>query len=51
MSKTDNTAIEGYDHHYALYGIIAQIVCLIIPGDHLRNDSRALIGWLQVFSW
>ena len=41
MSKTDNTVLKDMIITMLLYGIIAQIVCLIIPGDHLRM-SRAL---------
>ncbi len=35
MSKTDNTVLKDMIITMLLYGIIAQIVCLIIPGDHL----------------
>ena len=32
MSKTDNTVLKDMIITMLLYGIIAQIVCLIIPG-------------------
>ena len=39
MSKTDNTVLKDMIITMLLYGIIAQIVCLIIPGDHLRMTA------------
>lgn len=42
MSKTDNTVLKDMIIIMLLYGIIAQIVCLIIPRGSSENDSRAL---------
>ena len=44
MSKTDNTVLKDMIITMLLYGIIAQIVCLIIPGDHLRMTAGLWIG-------
>ena len=44
MSKTDNTVLKDMIIIMLLYGIIAQIVCLIIPGDHLRMTAGLWIG-------
>ena len=44
MNKTDNTVLKDMIIIMLLYGIIAQIVCLIIPGDHLRMTAGLWIG-------
>lgn len=44
MSKTDNTVLKDMIITMLLYGIIVQIVCLIIPGDHLRMTAGLWIG-------
>lgn len=44
QSKTDNTVLKDMIITMLLYGIIAQIVCLIIPGDHLRMTAGLWIG-------
>lgn len=44
MSKTENTVLKDMIITMLLYGIIAQIVCLIIPGDHLRMTAGLWIG-------
>ena len=44
MSKTDNTVLKDMIITMLLYGIIVQIVCLIIPGDHLRMTSGRWTG-------
>ena len=44
MNKTDNTVLKDIIIIMLLYGIIAQIVCLIIPGDHLRMTAGLWIG-------
>jgi len=44
MSKTDNTVLKDMIIIMLLYGVIAQIVCLIIPGDHLRMTAGLWIG-------
>ena len=44
MSKTDNTVLKDMIITMLLYGIISQIVCLIIPGDHLRMTAGLWIG-------
>lgn len=44
MSNTDNTVLKDMIITMLLYGIIAQIVCLIIPGDHLRMTAGLWIG-------
>lgn len=44
MNKTDNTVLKDMIIIMLLYGIIAQIVCLIIPGDHLKMTAGLWIG-------
>ena len=44
MNKTDNTVLKDMIIIMLLYGIIAQMVCLIIPGDHLRMTAGLWIG-------
>ena len=44
MNKTDNTVLKDMIIIMLLYGINAQIVCLIIPGDHLRMTAGLWIG-------
>ena len=44
MSKTDNTVLKDMIVTMFLYGIIVQIVCLIIPGNHLRMTAGLWIG-------
>lgn len=44
MGKTDNTVLKDMITIMILYGIVAQIICLFIPGDHLRMASGLWIG-------
>lgn len=47
MKGKDNTVLREMIVGMVLYGIILQIVCLIIPGDHLRMSAG---GWLGVLT-
>ena len=44
MGKTDNTVLKDMIFIMVLYGIVAQIICLIIPGDHLKMAAGLWIG-------
>lgn len=44
MGKTDNTVLKDMITIMGLYGIVAQIICLIIPGDHLKMAAGLWIG-------
>ena len=44
MGKTDDTVLKDMIVIMILYGIIAQIVCLFIPGDKLRMAVGLWIG-------
>lgn len=47
MGNKDNTVLKEMIVGMVLYGIILQIVCLIVPGDHLRMSAG---GWLGVLT-
>lgn len=44
MGKTDNTVLKGMIAVMILYGIVVQIICLFIPGDHLKMSVGLWIG-------
>ena len=44
MGKTDNTVLKDMIAVMVLYGIVAQVFCLVIPGDHLRMAAGLWIG-------
>lgn len=44
MGSTDNTVLKDMIVFMILYGIAAQIICLFIPGDHLRMSVGLWIG-------
>ena len=44
MGKTDNTVLREMIAVMVLYGIILQVVCLLIPGDRIRMAAGLWLG-------
>lgn len=44
MERADEIMVKDMVKTMILYGIIVQIICLIIPGDHLRMAVGLWIG-------
>lgn len=44
MERADEIMVRDMTKIMALYGIIMQIICLIIPGDHLKMTVGLWIG-------
>lgn len=44
MGKTDNTVLKDMVVIMILYGIVGEIICLFIPGDHIKMAVGLLIG-------
>ena len=44
MERSDERVLKDMIMTMVIYGIIAQIICLFIPGDHLRMAAGLWIG-------
>ena len=44
MERSDERVLKDMIMTMVIYGIIAQIICLFIPGDHLRRAAGLWIG-------
>lgn len=44
MERSDERVLKDIIMTMLIYGVILQIICLIIPGDHLRMASGLWIG-------
>lgn len=44
MGKTDNTVLKDMIVIMVVYGIVLQIICLFIPGDHIQMAIGVVVG-------